>query len=138
MLYDLKKEIDCKRAQARFVKLVESQVIIELTKKIPRSLSQNSYLHLILGWFGIETGYTTNEAKQIYKNLNKEIYFYKKENKIFVRSSADLSSDEMTKSIEIFRNYASAEAGIYLPAPHEKNFLEQIEIELSRTDFSHR
>ncbi len=133
MLYDLKKSTDCQRARRRFEDLVEEETVIELKKKVKRSTSQNSYLHLILGWFAIETGYTLDEAKQIYKDLNPRIYRYEKNGKAFTRSSSDLSTTEMGLTIDRFRDYSSIEAGIYLPEPSDLAFLTEIEIEMSKS-----
>ena len=135
MLYNLSSAIDRSRAERRFIQLCKEQVVIELRKKAKRSLNQNRYLHLILGWFGMELGYTLSEVKQIYKEQNSLIYFYEKNGKMFIRSSADLDTGEMTKSIEKFRNYSSMEAKVYLPEPREKLFLEEIEIELSKNNY---
>ncbi len=135
MLYDLNKNIDVERFKRRSEQLLKEGVVVELKKKVRRSTSQNSYLHLILGWYGMELGYTLEEAKHIYKNLSNEIYWYKKKNESFYRSSADLSTEEMTSTIDKFRNYSSKEAGIYLPEPSDLAFLTEIEIELSRNKF---
>lgn len=135
MMYDLSSAIDRSRAERRFIQLCKEQVVIELRKKVKRSLNQNSYLHLILGWFGIELGYTLNEAKTIYKEQNSLIYFYEKTGKMFIRSSADLDTGEMTRSIEKFRNYSSMEAGVYLPEPNEQQFLQEIELEMSKNNY---
>ena len=135
MLYNLSSAIDRSRAERRFIQLCKEQVVIELRKKAKRSLNQNSYLHLILGWFGMELGYTLSEVKQIYKEQNSLIYFYEKNGKMFIRSSADLDTGEMTMSIEKFRNYSSMEAGVYLPEPREKEFLQEIEVEMSKQVF---
>jgi hypothetical protein len=50
----------------------------------------------------------------------------------YLRSSADLSKEEMTLSIDRFRDWSSQTAGIYLPAANEQEFLASIEYELSR------
>lgn len=135
MLYDLKKNMDTERFKRRSEQLLKEGVVVELKKKVKRSTSQNSYLHLILGWFAMETGYTLAEAKQIYKYNTSGIYSYKKDGIEFIRSSADLSTTEMTSTIEIFRNYSSKVAGVYLPEPSDLAFLTEIEIELSRNKF---
>src|SRR3972149_3300739 len=111
MLYNLDLEIDRQRAQKRFAELLNVRTKIVLQKRVKRSLNQNSYLYLILGWFACETGYTALEAKQIYKKINEQIYQYEKKGSRFMRSSADLTTVEMTHTIEKFRNYSSAEAG---------------------------
>lgn len=135
MLYNLKKPTDKQRAERRFSELMEEETVIYLTKKVKRSTSQNSYLHLILGWFALETGYTPDEAKQIYKHHTSGIYGYEKDGVTFMRSSADLTTTEMTFSIEIFRNWSSKVANIYLPEPSDLIFLQEIEIEISRNKY---
>ncbi len=135
MIYDLSSQIDRKRAEKRFVQLMGEGVKIELKKKQKRSIRQNSYLHLLIGYFAIETGYTTVEAKQIYKEQSPLIYEYEKGDKKFIRSSADLTTGDMTKTIDNFRNYSSAQAGIYLPEANEDKFLDEIEMELQRNRY---
>lgn len=135
MLYNLDKPTDRQRAIKRWETLLEEKTVIELKKKVKRSTSQNSYLHLILGWFAIETGYTLDEAKQIYKNKNWEIYNYVTNDWRLLKSSKDLTTEQMTKSIEVFRNYSSAEAGVYLPEPSDLAFLTEIEIEMSKSKY---
>lgn len=132
MIYDLSKQIDVQRAQRRFETLLKEQTVITLTKKAKRTLRQNSYLHLILGWFAIETGYTADETKQMYKRVNKDIYEYDKEGIPFIRSSSELSTEEMTLSIERWRNYSADKAGVYLPSANEQGFLQEIEITMSQ------
>ena len=101
--------------------------IVEVKRKHKqRSTSQNAYLHLLLGYFAVEFGYSLDEVKlDLYKKeVNKDIYVRERLNKRgdtvkYVRSSAELDTAEMTLSIERFRNYSSAVAGLYLPAPNE-------------------
>lgn len=135
MIYDLKFAIDRQRAEKRFVQLMAESVKIELKKKVKRSLSQNSYLHVIIGFFAIETGYTTTESKQIYKECTPQVYEYEKDNKKFIRSSAELSTSEMSITINRFRDYSSMEAGVYLPSADEKQFLEECEREIQRNRY---
>lgn len=49
-----------------------------------------------------------------------------------LRSSAELTVDEMTTAIERFRVWASKEAGIYIPAPDEHAMIMEMEVEVSR------
>lgn len=135
MIYDLNKRIDRQRAEKRLIKLMSECVKIELKKKKKRSLSQNNYLHLLIGYFAIETGHTIVEAKQIYKNVSPEIFEYENQGVNFIRSSADLTTGEMSKSIDKFRNEASSIRGIYLPAANEDKFLDEIEIEIQRNRY---
>ena len=128
MIYDLSKKIDRVRFKKRYDYLSENgKVVVLEQKRAIRSLSQNNYLHLILTWFGIETGYTLAESKEIYKRVNKDIYTtYIKKGVKFTRSSSDLNKDEMSLSIERFRNYSSEKGSIYLPSANEGDFLTHI------------
>lgn len=115
---------------------------VELKVKHPkRSISQNSYLHLILTWFALETGYTMEEVKQdIFKKIVNDSMFYdgEAEGKLKSvkierwRSTASLSTAEMTLAIERFRNYSSIEAGIYLPEPDDLVMITELEREISK------
>lgn len=114
-------------AEKYFKKLVDSESIIEIKKvSKTRSLRQNSYLHLLLGAFGDHFGYTIEEAKLIYKEVNKTIYYYKKKDRVFIRSSADLDTAEMTKTIDHFRE-VSASQGCDLPLATDQDWLRSIE-----------
>lgn len=137
MIYKTQNKYHCQRAVVRFQKLIEKGATIELTEKKPRrTIQQNRYLHLILGWFAYETGYTLQEVKQyIFKHLvNPEIFYDGEVGELVPvqrwRSTADLDTAELTTAIDKFRNYSSAEAGIYLPDPRDLVALQEIEIEL--------
>ena len=114
-----------------FRKLLSKDCTFELKEKKPiRSRKQNAYLYVLLGYFASEYGCSLDEAKvDFYKRAaNREIfeitYVNKKGKEIkTLRSSATLDSREMTLTIERFRNWASAVADIYLPAPNEEQFL---------------
>lgn len=129
------------RAIERFKFLIDKKATIELTEKKPtRSIKQNSYMHLILGWFGFELGYTLEEVKQdIFKKIVNPVIFYEGEFGDLVpiqrwRSTRTLDTREMTIAIENFRDYASREAGIYLPSPDEEEYLSEINIELKNNN----
>ena len=105
---------------------------VELNRKRhQRSLPQNSYLHLCLQYFASEFGYTLAETKErIYKEIvNPEIYKRKRKNKrgqmiMFLRSSNDLDTKEMSLSIDRFRDY-SAQQGLYIPDASEYEALNE-------------
>lgn len=131
MKYNTTFPAEASRAKEYLEQLIEKKALVEVTKISPRrSLNQNSYLHLLLGAFGAHFGYTTEEAKLIYKQLNKDLYFYTKEIRgkkwEFMRSSADLTKEEMTKSIEVLREW-SARADYPLPTAMDKGWLMEIE-----------
>ena len=50
----------------------------------------------------------------------------------YLRSSAELSTGEMTISIDRFRNWSAALAGIYLPAANEHQMLIYAQQEIER------
>ena len=140
MVYDTSNPLDKANFLLRAKKLAESGKIIELTEKKPRrSLSQNRYLHVLLAYFGTQTGNTLEWVKQQYykKLVNPDLFIREKEDKYLgkikvLRSSADLDTSEFSLSIERFRNWASQEAGIYLPSADEYIIIQQMEIEIER------
>lgn len=126
-LYNLNNPYDRQKFKERANALVQAGEYVELTKKhTKRSLAQNSYLHLLLGFFASEFGYTLEEVKfDIFKkHCNPDIFIRQRRNKRgnevkYVRSSTELDKLEMTRAIERFRNYSSAQCGLYLPEPNE-------------------
>lgn len=131
MIFDLRNEYQVPKFKEYVNKLFLAKAVVEVKKKLPnRTLAQNSYLHLLLGYFGSEYGCSLDEVKiDFYKRTcNRDLFERKAINKkgkevTFLRSSAELSTGEMTLSIERFRNYSSSIAGIYLPAANEHQML---------------
>lgn len=131
MLYNLNNEHEVPKFKDKAEKLLAEHATVEIKKVYPkRSLAQNNYLHLLLGYFGSEYGLSIEEVKlDIFKRLcNPELFKRSHSNKKgvrveFLRSTAELSSAEMTTAIERFRNWSSAVAGIYLPSANENEFL---------------
>ena len=141
MKYDLRSKIDKERFTERANKLFENKDYVELKRILPiRSNQQNKYVHVLFAYFASEYGEQTDYIKQyFFKQIcNRDIFEIEYTNpktgevRISWRSSADLDSGEMTIAIERFRDYASKEAGIYLPEPHEQEFLKHCEIEIER------
>lgn len=140
MVYDTSNPLDKANFMLRAKKLAESGKVIELTEKKPRrTLPQNKYLHVLLAYFGTQTGNTLEWVKQQYykKLVNPDLFIREKEDKYLgrikvLRSSADLDTGEFSLSIERFRNWASQEAGIYLPSADEYIIIQQMEIEIER------
>ena len=141
MLYDLSNPLHSEQFKLRVNKLYQSKAVVELTeKKTKRSIPQNKYLHLILGYFGVETGNDLNWVKREYfkKLCNKDIFIREREDSItkanvkYLRSTADLTMDEITTAIEKFRNWSSKEAGVYIPSSDEHELLMIAEMETER------
>lgn len=138
MRYKGSNFVDAQKATNKLKKLIEQGKTFELTEKRPkRTISQNSFLHLILSWFGYNFGYSLEEVKQeIFKKIVNPETFYDGEFGELVkierwRSTADLNTAELTLCIDRFRNYSAKECDLYLPEPKDLNHLEQIEIELN-------
>jgi len=138
-LYNLSNPYDRQKFKEKANQLVLKQEYVELkVKHTQRSLAQNSYLHLLLGYFASEFGYTLEEVKfdLFKKHCNPDIFIKKRRNKRgnvvkYVRSSTELDKAEMTTAIERFRNYSAAQCGLYLPEPneHEAIFFAQQQLE---------
>lgn len=141
MIYDTSNPLDKANFLLRAKKLAESGKVIELTEKKPRrSLPQNKYLHVLLAYFGTQTGNTLEWVKQQYykKLVNPDLFIREKEDKYLgrikvLRSSAGLDTSEFSLSIERFRNWAAQEAGIYIPSADEAILIQQMEIEIERS-----
>ena len=141
MIYNLSSPLDKANFLLRAKKLAESGVIVDLTEKKPRrSLPQNKYLHVILAYFGTQTGNTLEWVKQQYykKLVNPDLFIREKEDKYLgrikvLRSSADLDMAEMSLSVDRFRNWSAQEAGVYIPAADEAILIQQMEIEIERS-----
>lgn len=140
-LFNLSNPLDNANFLLRAKKLAESGKIVQLTEKKPRrSLPQNKYLHVILAYFGTQTGNTLAWVKERYYKvlINPDIFIRQKDDKFlgktqYLRSSADLDTAEMSLSIERFRNWAVQEAGIYIPSADEAILIQQMEIEIERS-----
>src|SRR4051812_16007102 len=116
MKFNLANKTEKSQAFTYFLTLANKKALVEVKKISPkRSLSQNNYLHLLLGAFGQHFGYTLEEAKTIYKrDVNPGIYVYDKNGSKFLRSSAELSKEEMAKTVDKFMEW-SKEQGYELP-----------------------
>lgn len=140
MQYDGSNPLHVQQAKAKLEKLIKGQKVFELTEKKPkRSLNQNKYLHVILAYFGCQIGETMEYVKRNYYKIlcNKDTFVRERDDKYLgrikiLRSSADLDSAEMSTSITRFRNWASAECGIYLPSADEDRLIQLMEIEIGR------
>lgn len=128
MRYDLSKASEVAELRRMVERAIERKLVVEFGKRRePRTLAQNRYLHVLLSCFALETGHTAAEAKGIFKDCNADIF--RKDGA--VRSSADLSSDEMSSCIERFKVFAASELGIYLP-PATNEAEAAVERELGR------
>lgn len=138
MLYNLSNKLSREQFSTRVQHLWEKGTLVELTDKSRRSTAQNSYLHCILGVLALETGNTLDVVKrEIYKRrINPDLYVRVKTDPILgevetLRSSRDLSKEEMSLSIERYRRFCS-DNGVYIPEPGDEEIIQQIEFEMAR------
>lgn len=127
MWYNLKNPLEIDQFKDRVTELRNKGAVVELTEKRARSLQANKYLHLMLSKFALEYGYTLDEVKtHFYKIVvNPDLFVRERVDKFsgeiykYVRSSAELTSDEMSKSIEAFREFWLEEGGYRFPSSDE-------------------
>ena len=138
MIYNLSMPLDRERFAARANALLQKGSVTDLTEKTLRTHNQNSYLHLIIGAIAMDVGVTLEYAKREYfkKLVNRDIFIRKEQDRFsgeieIIRSSADLTIEEMRVAIERFKMWA-AQNGFYLPSPEDKDRLRDIEIEMGR------
>lgn len=129
MIFNLANPYEHDKYKEYVNRLFVKRAVVEVKeKRDTRTLKQNSYLHTILAYFASEYGCSIDEAKiDFYKReCNKDLYEVEKENRHgktvkTLRSSASLDTEEMTLSIERFRNWSASVAGIYLPSPSDND-----------------
>ena len=138
MMYKLSTPLDRERFAARANAMLQKGSVIELTENTLRSHNQNSYFHLIIGVIAMETGVSLEYAKREYfkKLVNRDLFIRKEQDRFsgeieVIRSSADLTNEEMSMAIERFKVWAS-QNGFYLPSPEDAERLRDIEIEMGR------
>lgn len=138
MLYDLSKPVDVDRIHTKLEADIKSGRLVSYERKEMRTTRQNSYLHLLLGAVAIETGNALDYVKQEYfKALVNPAIFLKEVQDKFIgkvrtlRSSRDLTTEEMSIAIDRFKRWA-AENGIYLPEPGDADRLREIALEMDR------
>lgn len=135
MILDLSKDFDKEKFRTYSEHLLKKACPIELKEiKKQRSLAQNRYLHLLLGYFASEFGYDLESVKyDIFKiMLNKDIFLRERTNKYgknvkYVRSTTTLDTGELSLAIDRFRNWSASEAGFYLPEANEYDALFEAE-----------
>ena len=138
MQYDLTSDFQRKAFLSKVDNLLERGAVVELTEKTFRSKNQNNYLHLLIGVVAMETGNTLADVKDYYfkyicnSDLFHREHFDKLGNCIeTIRSTADLTKEEMSTAIDRFKRWGS-QNGIYMPNPGDESLLREIAIEMGR------
>lgn len=139
MKYDGKNPLHAQQARTRLEKFIRDGKMFELTEKKPqRTISQNSYLWLTINYWATQIGYSKEYAESIYKDVNSDIYYTEIEvagRRIkYVRHTYELSTDEMSKSIDKWRNWAAMNDAypVYIPSPEDYVLVALMEMEVER------
>lgn len=143
MKYDISNPLHREQLRERIETILSRRWgIVDLTEVKPhRTIKQNKYLHLLIRFFAAEYGESAEYVKEQYfkKAANYPIFCRERDDKVlgkvlYLRSTSNLDTKEMTTAIDRFRNWSSINAGIYLPSADERRLLELAEIEISRNN----
>lgn len=141
MLYNCRNDLDRANFLARAQLLAERKDVVELRTKRQRTLKQNGYLYCLLSYFAAQYGEEVEYVKTEYFKLlvNPSIFVvgswidkFTKEKRIKVRSTSDLTTEELSVAIDRFRDWSAREAEIYLPTAEEGALLQFCEIEIAK------
>ena len=120
MLLDFGNSFDVSKARAYLEKLIEKKCRAEIKQsREQRTVQQNKFLHVCLGYFCAETGYTLDEAKELFSHQLPDLMRYEKNGLSFRKSTAELDSKQMTVLIDKIREMAMEQLGIYIPTSEE-------------------
>jgi len=121
MRYRLSDETQADAAFTYLSKLSGKHALVEVKEIKPtRSLPQNAFFHLLLTYFGLQVGYTKDdpltieEAKIYIQRHMSDVFVHFKNGDPYFKSSADLTTEEMTLVIDRMYRLA-ADMGITLP-----------------------
>ncbi len=115
LIYPLSNPQEATKATEYLKQAIRNGWLVEIKRKLPqRSLSQNSFFHLLVGYFGVTQGYNLEEMKAVVKRHMSDVFVYEKNGYKFLRSSADLDKAEMTKVIDRLYRLAT-DMGVTLP-----------------------
>lgn len=144
MIYNLSDSLQREQFKRRAEVLLKKQGFVELSEhrfSQERTLKQNSYLHLILGYFGAFIGLRRDVVKEeIFKRrVNPDLFLKESDDSelgkfVYTRSTKDLTVEEMSMAIDRFRNFSAMELGLYIPSSDEKDWIESMEIEVKRNE----
>lgn len=123
MNYDLTKK-DERRKFVQYANrlLAKERTNVRIVDESHRTLSQNCYIHVLCRILAVDIGVTEYYAKQVYfkECANKDLFVRITKDSItgemvkIIRSTTELTIQEMRKAISNFRQWAF-ENGYYLP-----------------------
>ncbi len=113
MYFDLTNDAQRQQFREYVERMLKRGSVVRLTDERPRTLEQNSFYQLLTAYFSSRTGI---KAGWVRDRLVKRIVcpdIFVRDGRL--RSSSELTSDEMKTVISRFQFYASSELGIELP-----------------------
>lgn len=118
MIYDLSKPLEQAKFKEKVNYLYENGAQVELKQvRLKRSLSQNSYFHVVVTLFALEYGEDLDSMKQILKHWR--CLYADKAGAVVYKKTSKMDSKELTEFIEWVRNKASKDLGLYIPTSEE-------------------
>lgn len=141
MEYDLKEPLEREQFAARVKYLLGKRGgYVELTEKRQNSLSQNSYIHVAIQFFALQVGLPPGEVKDVYfkQTCNRDLFVRKRHDRIldvdrqYLRSSRELTSEEMSVAIDRFLKWAADTAGVYIPPSDEYIAVQRMRHDVER------
>lgn len=142
MKYDLSKETEAREAREYFDKMLSHKYIVEIQRKFPRrTYNQNNYLHLLLSYCALEYGETLEYFKDyIWKrHINPDIFRQEYVNpktgeaRDDWKSSAELSTKEMSVAVDRLIDFAAKEMELILPSADQLDNIRYMENTLEKS-----
>lgn len=139
MIYDPNNPLHRGMAKKRFESLMGGTVPFELTAKgLSRSLSQNSYLHYAIAYLGLQIGERPEYCKERYfkRAANGDLFVREHTDRLtgerdtLLRSTAELTKDEMSMAIDRFLTWAAQTADVVIPSPDDLRAVEFMRMEV--------
>lgn len=139
MIYDLNDPRDFLDASAYFEEACQQKCRIDISRpRRVRTSPQNRFYHFMLRYFACQYGCTETEASEIYMKRQACPQIFEREitNRFgktikTYRSSADLTTEEMSSAIRNFMVWASI-GGIEIPNPDDHASIKYCEREIER------
>lgn len=139
MLYNLRTEAGRDRAFSRLQSLAKAGAVVEIADKTIRSPQQNRYLHAIIGYIAVKYGCSAEYCKREFFKTAANSNIFKVERVANngaryydLRSTSDLSREEISQAIDNFRAWAMDYIGEYIPRADEYMAVNEMELIIQR------
>lgn len=139
MIYDLSNALQAHTLLEKVKKDIGNRKVVEYKEKqMTRTLAQNSYAHVAIGYLALQIGETLDYCKRRYfkYTCNPDIFLRQKVDKVTgdtvteFRKTRDLTKEEMSTAIERFVRWANDVAEIPIPPPEKTDLVNMMRIEV--------